>query len=62
MATEKITEEGFRDDLSDLVVILERLSPYYSTTEELLDSCKLATDNEIHLRLVFGLMMSKGKK
>ena len=61
MADKKMTEEeSFRESLRDLVVIIDRLRGCCSTIEELKDSCILATENELHLKLMIEFM--KGKK
>lgn len=63
MAAEKtISEDGFRDSLKDVVVLIERLKSFYGTIEEFQESCELATTSDIHLKLMMGLVMAKSKK
>lgn len=56
------TEDAFRDSLKDVVAVAERLKLYYSTIEEFQESCQLAIDNEVHLKLLIGLITTKGKR
>lgn len=49
-------EAGFRESLQDLQAVITALLPLCPTTGELLESVKLAVENDTHLALVMGIV------
>ncbi len=45
-------EESFRLALRDIIAIAEKLTPFFTTTEELVGACKLAVESDGQLKLI----------
>lgn len=45
-------EASFRQEIDDIVAVIEGLAPLYSDIHEMIDSLKLAKDNDGQLRLI----------
>lgn len=54
-------EQSFRSSLEDVVVVLEKLSPFATSPEELAGMVRLALENEGQLRLLFQIT-TQGKR
>lgn len=51
--------ESFQSSLEDVVVVVEKLLPVYTSSQELLEVLRLAQSNETQLKLLFNMVTSK---
>ncbi len=61
MDAKQTPEERFRDDLLNVVALLEKLKPLCKTVDDLTAVCSLGLDNEGQLRLLMMAAASKTK-
>jgi hypothetical protein len=50
---------SFRDSLQDLIVIVEKLSPYCQNIEDLVGMAQLALENDAQVRVLMKLVAGK---
>lgn len=52
-------EDGFREALKDVVMVLQRLSPHCRSLADAVSVCQVALENDSQLRLLMSLSMQK---
>lgn len=55
-------EDSFKASLEDLVLIAEKLLPYCTDVNDLIEMIKLAQSNEGQRKLVFNICANSGKR
>ncbi len=55
-------ELRFRASLEDTIEVLEKLSPFTSSVDEMIETLKLAVDNATQLRLIMGKILKHTRR